>query len=134
MPLRDPSLWMWAEARNALDRIERLHRRFFEPTVSARRLCWEPPADVFETGDGLFIEMALPGVDPDLIEATFEGAALTVVCERKFPRLSGSMVIQRLEIPYGRFERRIPLPAGRYKLDRKEMLNGCLVIWLHKLG
>ena len=30
MTTRDPTFWMWAGARQALDRAEKLHRSFFE--------------------------------------------------------------------------------------------------------
>lgn len=124
---------MWAEARDALDRAERLHRRFFELAGSPRAPVWEPPADVLETHDGLFIAVALPGVALSDIEAAFDGTALVVMCERKLPQETRRAVIHRMETPYGRFERRIPLPAGRYELARREMENGCLIVRLRKL-
>jgi HSP20 family molecular chaperone IbpA len=40
--------------------------------------------------------------------------------------------IHRLELPQGRFERRIELPAGRYDSVRRTAVNGCLVISLTK--
>ena len=42
-------------------------------------------------------------------------------------------VIHRLELPQGRFERRIPLPAGRYAL-RSAAGYGCLVFTLEKIA
>jgi HSP20 family molecular chaperone IbpA len=33
-----------------------------------------------------------------------------------------------MEIPYGRFERRIALPTGRYELTERSYTNGCLVL------
>ena len=133
MPPRDPSLWMWGDARKMLDEAERLHRHFFELGRSAREPLWEPPADVFETTEGLFIEVALPGVDPERVEASFENGVLTVTGERNLPEVAEPAVIRRLEIPYGRFERRLPLPAGHYQLARRELVNGCLVLSLRKL-
>jgi HSP20 family protein len=38
--------------------------------------------------------------------------------------------VHRLEIPYGGFERRIALPAGRYRLIEQACANGCLVLRL----
>jgi HSP20 family molecular chaperone IbpA len=128
----DPSLWMWVDARRALDRIERLQRRFFEPGRPARQPCWEPPADVFETTEGLFIEVALPGVVPEQVDVTFDGTALVVRGDRRLPAIARSAKVQRLELPYGHFERRIALPAGRYDVVRREIANGCLVLWLRR--
>jgi len=41
-------------------------------------------------------------------------------------------VIHRLELPQGRFERRIALPAGRYDAVRRAAVNGCVLITLQK--
>jgi HSP20 family molecular chaperone IbpA len=125
---------MWGDARRMLDQAERLHRQFFELGRSARQPLWEPPVDVFETAEGLFIEVALPGVDAEGVEVSFDNGVLQVVGERNLPEVSEPAVIRRLEIPYGRFERRVRLPAGHYKLARRELVNGCLVLTLRKLG
>jgi HSP20 family molecular chaperone IbpA len=49
------------------------------------------------------------------------------------PGRAHGTVIHRLEIPYGRFERRIELPAGRYDAVRRELIDGCLTLFLRKL-
>jgi len=134
MPPRNPSVWMWGDARRMLDEAERLHRQFFELGRSAREPHWEPPVDVFETAEGLFIEVALPGVDPAGVEVSFDSGALLIAGERTLPDVSEPAVVRRLEIPYGRFERRIPLPAGRYQLAGQRLVNGCLVLSLRKLA
>jgi hypothetical protein len=41
--------------------------------------------------------------------------------------------VQRLEIPRGRFERRLRLPPGVYQIDRLELNHGCLVLVLHRV-
>jgi HSP20 family protein len=51
---------------------------------------------------------------------------------RTLPRELGTAVIHRLELPQGRFERRLHLPAGRYKDIRRTSSDGCLVIVLKK--
>jgi len=43
-------------------------------------------------------------------------------------------VIHRLELPQGRFERRVRLPAGRYASVRHAVANGCLLVTLEKGG
>lgn len=125
---------MWAEAVRMLDRAERLQQRFFEPGGAARQPCWEPPVDVFETASGFVIEIALPGVDPQHIETRFDNGEVVVVGKRDLPLGAEPTVIRRLEIPYGRFERRIALPRGRYELGRREIVSGCLVLSLRKLS
>lgn len=125
---------MWARACELLDRAERLHRQFFRPgrEGSAGYPVWHPPVDVFETGQGLWILIALPGVPGSAIEVGVEAGTLVVTGERPLPSALRGAEIHRLEIPYGRFERRIELPAGRYALQSREELHGCLVLSLRK--
>jgi hypothetical protein len=42
--------------------------------------------------------------------------------------------VHRLESPYGRFFRRVDLPAGRFVLEQKELVQGCLVLRLARLS
>jgi HSP20 family molecular chaperone IbpA len=135
MNQRDARQWMWTEAVQMLQEADRLHRQFFQ--VGARQLscpAWEPPLDVFETRDGLVLQFALPGVRSEHLQVGIEGTVLTVRGERPHPREMRDAEIRRLEIPYGRFERRVMLPAGRYQLVRNELADGCLVIALNRVG
>jgi len=121
---------MWAEACELLDRAERLQRQFFRP---ARSAAWEPPVDVFETEQDLIIAVALPGVAPERLEVGFINGALVVAGERDLPAEAGA-IIRRLEIPHGRFERRIALPPRAYDIAQRELANGCLLLRLRKAG
>ncbi|MDB5445321.1 MAG: molecular chaperone (small heat shock protein)-like protein [Phenylobacterium sp.] len=130
----DPAAWMWADAVQMLSRAERLHRQLFRP--AARRSAeptWEPPVDVLETDHEVLILAALPGVDPDAVEAVIEGGALVLCGVRILPRELETAIIHRLELPQGRFERRVPLPAGRYDSVRRLNANGCLLVSLRKI-
>jgi HSP20 family protein len=130
----DPGAWMWAEACELLDRAERLHRQFFVPQpVQGRQPTWEPPVDLLETEEELWICVALPGVAKEHLEVLVEGGVLSVTAERPMPGRSRGTAIHRLEIPYGRFERRIELPPGRYDVVRRELIDGCLTLGLRKL-
>lgn len=134
MRYRDPRAAMWVEACELLEEAERLQRRFFRPGVAALRPAWEPPVDVFETGDDLWIVVALPGVAPDDVSIVAEDGALTVAGERLLPRESRGGMIHRVEIPHGHFERRISLPRGRFELGDRHLRDGCLTLKLRKLG
>ena len=130
-----PHKWMWSEAFEALARAERLHREFFRPAGSmSDQAVWEPPADVLETERAVLVHLALPGVDPERVEAVIEDDCVVVVGLRVLPPELQTAIIHRLELPQGRFERRVPLPAGRYAAVRRSMGNGCLVITLEKAG
>ena len=118
-----------------LARAERLHREFFRLAGSAARLpAWEPPVDVFETERAVLVLVALPGVNPDRVEASIEGSDLVFSGHRVFPAEMVTAVIHRLELPQGRFERRVRLPAGRYDAVHRSAADGCLIITLQKSG
>jgi HSP20 family protein len=124
--------WMWSEALQMLAQAERLHRQVFRPVPSAHGVAWEPPVDVVETKDAVLILAALPGVDPDQVQAVIEDGTLLISGERSLPDEVKTAVIHRLELPQGRFARRIDLPPGRYADVRSIASNGCLVIRLSK--
>ena len=130
-----PNSWMWSEACDMLARAERLHRDFFQPVRSGSPTpSWQPPVDMIETERDVLVLVALPGVDPDRVEAVIDGADLVVVGSRVLPTELRTAVIHRLELPQGRFERRVRLPAGRYAAVRRAMLHGCVLITLEKVG
>ncbi|HVC31058.1 MAG TPA: Hsp20/alpha crystallin family protein [Steroidobacteraceae bacterium] len=123
--------WMWAEACEVLDRAERLQRQFLRymgPGPDAA--VWEPPVDIQETADGLILLFALPGVAPDEITLTIEPTNLTLSALRPLKLGSAAAVIRRLEIPHGRFFRRIPLAGVPLKLAASHYENGCLEVRL----
>jgi HSP20 family molecular chaperone IbpA len=125
---------MWARACEMLDRAERLQRQFFQPSVAAgQRAAWEPPIDLFETEEALWVVVALPGVDPQAVELVLDGGDLMVVGVRALPAELRGAVIRRMEIPAGRFQRRIPLPPGRFQLLQRSFSHGCLVVGLQRL-
>jgi HSP20 family protein len=128
-------IWMWSEACEMLSRAERLHQQLFQPSSSAaRQPSWRPPVDILETDDEVLVFIALPGVDPDKVEAMIEDGDLVIAGVRVLPAAFRTAVIHRLELPQGRFERRVRLPAGRYSMVRWSASDGCLLIRLGKLG
>jgi HSP20 family molecular chaperone IbpA len=127
--------WMWAEACTSIERAERLQKQFFEPKL-ARRVgaVWEPPVDIFETEQALWVVVALPGVGPDDLQVTIENEILIVVGRRVRPIEARGAAIHRLELPHGHFERRIALPFRRWQIGQRELANGCLTISLYQDG
>jgi HSP20 family molecular chaperone IbpA len=131
--MRDPKNLMWAEACALIKQAEQLHRQFFEPSrEGARAARWEPPVDVFENERQLWIIAALPGVAPEAVRVEIEGQTLMIAGIRPLPSKGRNANIVRLEIPYGRFERRITL-SPRLRLAERELSNGCLVLTFAKL-
>jgi HSP20 family protein len=133
MTMRDPANWMLSEAIDALARAERMHRQLFQlQRPQARAPAWEPPLDMIETDHEVLILIALPGVEPDQVEAGIQDGTLVVAGRRVLPPELRTARIHRLELPQGQFERRIPLPPGRYSAVRRFARNGCLVFSLGK--
>lgn len=135
MSTRYQRSWLWSEALDLMDQAERMQRQFFRLAGSAPQAPrWEPPVDVIEDDRVLRITVALPGVSPEHTEIAVEPGALCIAATRRAPITTATRAVRALEIPYGRFERRIPLPAGRYELTETEFRHGCLAIALEKRG
>jgi HSP20 family protein len=132
MTYRDPRLWVWTEALELLRGAEKLQRRFYQ-LGAAEVPCWEPSVDLYEMGAQLTLCVALPGVAADELEVSLESGTVVVRGERAFPVAYQGAIIYRLEIPYGRFERRIALPAGQYELVDRRLEQGCLTLGLRRL-
>lgn len=125
---------MWETAVDALERAERMHRQFIRLAGQrARAPVWEPPIEVYEQDGRLAIVVALPGVPPDSLSLDLEAAMISIAPERTMPRAFAGGVIHCLEIPYGRFERHIRLPAGHYRLARRDFEHGCLLLDFERL-
>ena len=122
--------WMWGEALSLLEQAERLQKEFARPAVAGQS--WEPPIDVVESSGALFVHVALPGVAADAIVVGLEQAAVTVAAVRAFPITARGARLHRIEIPYGRFFRRIPLPIQRLEPAGRSFIDGCLTLAFRK--
>jgi HSP20 family molecular chaperone IbpA len=133
MAIRNPDSWMWAEACEMLERAQRMQRQFFRfgQTIASQPR-WEPPVDIVASNDEIDVSVALPGVPPERIQVQIGQGALRIEAVRAVPMNERTTQIHRLEIPYGRFERHIALPAGRYELIERAFVNGCLLLRLAK--
>ena len=126
----DPKHWMWERARTILDEAERIERELLRvrPVTPA----WAPAVDVLETSTELWVLVAVPGVETDEIEVALDGARLIVSGVRTVPPGLREAAVHRLEIPRGRFERRVELPPGRYEISQREAVHGCLALNLRR--
>ena len=135
MTARDLSRLMWSEALSLLEQADRLHRQFIRP-AAAEAPAWEPPVDVVETAVAVWVHVALPGVAADSVVVTLERGAITISAHRPFPLGSSESEcvarIHALEIPYGRFERRIGLPTQALTLAGRKLQDGCLTLIFSK--
>jgi HSP20 family molecular chaperone IbpA len=125
---------MWAQACQFIEQAERLQRQFFRLGEAMAQPVWEPPVDVFEDEHGITVIVALPGVVRDRVEATIDARGLLVRAERRIPFEGQESSVRHLEIPYGHFERRIPLPLVPLEAGEREWVDGCLILTLRKRG
>jgi HSP20 family molecular chaperone IbpA len=111
-----------------------MQRQFFQPATSSSSSspAWEPPIDVFETDRAVEIIAALPGVEPKDLKIEVEGNEVTVSGYRQLPPVTRNTAIHRLEIPHGRFERRIRLSTAAFAVADFELERGCLTLRLAK--
>jgi len=115
---------MWSEALRLLDRADRLHRQFFIHDARA----WEPPVDIVESGGELCLQVALPGVSPESIAVALDAEGISLSALRSFPCREEGARIHRVEIPYGRFGRRIGLPCDELQFTGKVLKDGILTL------
>jgi HSP20 family protein len=143
MASRDWDILMWQRASDLLQQVERIHRNFLQIAVGAqyrtshgRGPAWEPPVNVVETDDGLWVMSALPGVAADHIEVRLEGPELVISGERPLPKCCNDGELKIWEIPLGRFERRLTVIEGRSPLSLGDvsLQDGLLIIELRKIA
>lgn len=123
---------MWSQACDLVEGADRLHRQFYRLGQVGLMPAWEPPVDVFETESELLIRAAIPDVDPADFDISLGEAGLLLSGRRRLPSEAARGAIRQLEIPYGRLERHIRLPDGRYRLTAHSYHNGCLEIRLQR--
>jgi HSP20 family molecular chaperone IbpA len=125
---------MWTQACELLERADRLHRMFFRLGQAGRSPVWEPPVDIIDTATELLVCVAIPDVDSEDLEVTLGDSELFLNARRRLPEAASRGTIRQLEIPFGRLQRRIVLPGGRFRLTEQVYRRGCLLIRLVRAG
>lgn len=141
MSERDWDFLIWHQANDLLQQAERIHRNFLQIAAGAhyrashgRTPSWEPPVNVVETDESLWVISALPGVAADRVDVRIEGRELVIAGERPLPKCCEDGELKIWEIPLGRFERRLRLVGGEKHLAVGEisLRDGLLIIELRK--
>ena len=113
-----------------------MHRHFgrMMRTLSVNRMkstsccLWQPPVDIYESDDELIAVVEVPGIAPERIKIMAESDLLTISGERKC-ELTHISHVHRLEVEYGYFACRIPLPLTiDVDKTRSSIVNGLLTI------
>ena len=99
--------------------------RFFAPTPARTP---SAPIDAYRRGDHVFVDVDLPGVQPESIDVTVERNVLTVRAERRWAPAEGDELVVR-ERPSGVYSRQLflgeTLDAGRLEASYE---NGVLTL------
>jgi HSP20 family protein len=141
MSSQDWELLIWQRANALLRQAERIQRNFVQIAVSSqyrasqgRSSSWEPPINIIENGDVVWVIAAIPGVRRDRIEVRLHENYLTISGERPLPACCTEGELKIWEIPLGRFERHLGPFDSDYSLavDQTSLQDGLLVIELRK--
>jgi len=141
MAAHDWDFIIWQRANDLLQQAERIHRNFLQVAAGARYRVshgrtpsWEPPVNVVETDESLWVISALAGVAVDRVDVRLEGRELVIAGERPLPKCCYDGELKLWEIPLGRFERRVTLVGGEnpLSLGNISFQDGLLIIELRK--
>jgi len=141
MSERDWDFLIWHRASDLLQQAERIHRNFLQIAAGARWRAshgrtpsWEPPVNVVETDEGMWVISALAGVAADRVNVRIEGRELVIAGERPLPLCCNDGELKIWEVPLGVFERRLrfagcesPLSVAKISLQ-----DGLLIVELRK--
>lgn len=141
MASQDWELLIWQRAHTLLRQAERIQRNFVQIAVSSqyrvshgRSSSWEPPINVIETDEVLWVIAAIPGVRRDSIQVRLTDNYLTILGERPLPACCTEGQLKVWEIPLGRFERHFGPLGTEFSLglEKTSVEDGLLVIELRK--
>jgi HSP20 family protein len=95
---------------SVFDEFERLFNQLATPSFSSSQWTQGYPIDLYETGEELVLQMAVPGIQVEELDVSIEGRELTI--KGSLPEHEGEERRYWLQnIPHGEFRRSINLPA-----------------------
>ncbi|MHC4598827.1 MAG: Hsp20/alpha crystallin family protein [Planctomycetota bacterium] len=120
------------------DDMNRLFDRFFDreafPGFFGRE-SFAPAVDVVETAEEVQVKAEIPGVDPQALDISITGDALTIKGEKKAEREKKEENYHVVERSYGSFSRTVSLPPyADTKQVSADYKDGVLVVHLKKSG
>jgi HSP20 family protein len=83
-----------------------------KPLFSLSRRLWNPPTDVYETGDSIIVKMEVAGVDEKQLDVRIVNHVLTIRGVRMDEQCLEAASVHLLEVHYGEFERMFKLPSN----------------------
>ncbi len=103
------------------DNIEQVEQDLLSEVIN-----WQPLYNLYTTGDSIVVHLELPGVNLQDVVIYLRSRYMVVTGNRMVPAglTADCCIFHNLEIPYGRFSRRIdfpvPIEIRQYAYDVKE--------------
>jgi HSP20 family protein len=95
--------------------------------VTPHSHAWHPPTDLFETGKEFVVRVEIAGMSENDFSVQYDRNLLVILGKRSTP--DSKCAYHRMEIPYGEFSARIPMPEeADIKNALAEYENGFLTI------
>jgi HSP20 family protein len=127
------------EPFRGIENLQREINRLFDRLLPSgngeiRSLTFVPSAEMEETDDAIHLKLEVPGMESKDLNVEVTEESIVIKGERKSESKSEAKGVLRSEFHYGKFERRIPLPA-HIQTDkvRAECKNGMLTLTLPKV-
>lgn len=134
------SVTRWEPFRDFVTLRQAMDHLFEDAMVSPGRT-WDPasqrgghlPLDIYTTQDAIVVRAAIPGVNPDDVEITIEGSAVTIRGEAKPEQVADGATWLVQEQRFGSFARTVDLGLSVQadKADAK-FENGVLTLTVPK--
>ncbi len=104
--------WDLSSPAGLFEEFNQLFEQLGTPAFGPGQWSNSYPADLFETGDNVVLEMAVPGVQVQDLDVSIEGRQLTI--SGTLPNVSDNEERRYWlqTIPRGQFSRTVSLPAG----------------------
>ncbi|MGA7932581.1 MAG: Hsp20/alpha crystallin family protein [Kovacikia sp.] len=135
-PLEELTHW---EPFRGIESLQREMNRLFDRLVPAgngeiRSLTFIPSAELEETDDAIRLKLEVPGMESKDLTVEVTEESISIKGERKSESKTEDKGVVRSEFHYGKFERRVPLPA-HIQTDKvqAECKNGILNLMLPKV-
>jgi len=139
MASQDWELLIWQRANALLRQAERIQRNFVQVAISSqyrasygRSSSWEPPINVVETDQVVWVIAAIPGVKPDRVKVLFNDNHVTISGDRPLPACCTEGDLKLWEIPLGRFERSLGPFSHSLAVEQVLLEDGLLLVELRK--
>src|SRR5260370_41054392 len=106
MASHDWDFFIWHRASALLQQAGRIHRNFLQVAASARYRAqpgrspsWEPPVNIVETDESVWVISALAGVAVAGVHVRLEGRELVITVETPPPHCCHDGELKVLEVP-----------------------------------